>query len=52
MNEKRQTYAGVIIAPLFLTTAIGFISNSKDKLNYPDEKLNNESISGLSIISN
>lgn len=45
MKEKTQKYAGTtIIVVLLITGTITFISDSKNKRNYNEEKLKNESI--------
>jgi myosin heavy subunit len=50
MKEKTMTYAGVVLIVLLLiTTAIAFISNSKNKRNYSEEKLQNESLSSQKL---
>ena len=46
MKEKTWTYAGtIIIVVLLITTSVAFISNAKNKRNYKEEKLRNESVS-------
>jgi hypothetical protein len=50
MKEKTQTYAGaIIIALLLISTTIALISNSKNKRNYNEEKIRNESISSQKL---
>jgi hypothetical protein len=51
MKEKTLTYAGTaIIALLLITCTIAFISNSKNKRNYNEEKIRNESISSQKFL--
>ena len=46
MKEKTWTYAGtIIIVVLLITTSVAFISNAKNKRNYKEEKLRNETVS-------
>jgi myosin heavy subunit len=50
MKEKTQIYAGtIIIALLLISTTIALISNSKNKRNYNEEKILNESISSKKL---
>lgn len=51
MKEKTLKYAGrSIIVLLFITASIAFVSNSKNKRNYNEEKIRNESISSQKLL--
>ncbi|MGC1392495.1 MAG: hypothetical protein WA816_15775 [Bacteroidales bacterium] len=50
MKEKTLKYAGTsIIVLLLITATITFVSNSKNKRNYNEEKIRNESISSQKL---